>query len=384
MAITWNGGCGQGGGGSYIAGEGIDITGSVISAIMNATNTYTKEQVDALIPEYSAGDGISISAAKVISAALNSTNTYTKTEVDNLISALEHVRMREVQSLPATGESNIIYLVPKTGGGHDMYIWDDVNQRFVSIGQDTVDLSNYVQKTQLNTVSANGLVTKGSGHANKVWKTDASGNPAWMDDADTTYTGTAPINVSGTAISHNNSGVTAASYGPTANVTGTNNTTIAVPQITVDAKGHVTSAASRTLTNKDTTYGAATTSAAGLMSAAQVTKLNSIGAHSTNSDSVTLANNTEVTRLSLPVSGKTIVTVHVVFANNANGYRFACLNNGDKDLAPNLTPAVNGAETAFTITYLTASTETLTLKLKQTSGVSLKATIKWSWIRISN
>ena len=31
-------------------------------------------------------------------------------------------------------------------------------------------------------------MSKGSGHANKVWKTDANGNPGWRDDANTVYT----------------------------------------------------------------------------------------------------------------------------------------------------------------------------------------------------
>ena len=51
-----------------------------------------------------------------------------------------------------------------------------------------------------------------------------------------------------------NSGVTAGTYGPTADVTGNNNATISVPQITVDAKGRVTSVTNRTLTCKNNTY----------------------------------------------------------------------------------------------------------------------------------
>lgn len=49
-----------------------------------------------------------------------------------------------------------------------------------------------------------------------------------------------------------NSGVTAGTYGPSADVTGSNNATILVPEITVDAKGRVTAVTNRTYKSVNT------------------------------------------------------------------------------------------------------------------------------------
>ena len=70
-------------------------------------------------------------------------------------------------------------------------------------------------------------------------------------------TGIALSNVTGgKAIELSNSGATAGSYGPSADVTGNEGTSIKVPRFTVDATGRVTSITEKTYTSKNTTYSA--------------------------------------------------------------------------------------------------------------------------------
>ncbi len=66
-----------------------------------------------------------------------------------------------VNSLPATGDEHVIYMVPKTGSGndnYDEYMW--INGAYEYIGSTAVDLTDYYNKTQVDTAL--------SGKANKA------------------------------------------------------------------------------------------------------------------------------------------------------------------------------------------------------------------------
>lgn len=65
---------------------------------------------------------------------------------------------------------------------------------------------------------------------------------------DTTYTASGGLSLSGTTFLIANSGVTADTYGPTANVSGSWGTSFTVPSVVVNTKGQVTSAVDRTVT----------------------------------------------------------------------------------------------------------------------------------------
>ena len=89
------------------------------------------------------------------------TQTYTQTEVDNLISAAVNGRFQKVNELPSSGESNVIYLVPKAdpeiSNACDEYIWQD--NAWELIGSTEIDLSDYVTDDDLTTALQNYLTT---------------------------------------------------------------------------------------------------------------------------------------------------------------------------------------------------------------------------------
>lgn len=177
-------------------------------------------------------------------------NTYTKTEVDSLIATIVTLNILVVQTLPTSNISTTtIYLVPKatseTNNIYDEYInTDGTSQGWEKIGDTTVDLSNYYTISQVDSLLSN-----------KVDK--VSGKGLSTND----FTTTLKNKLDGIEANANNYSLPNASSSTLGGIkVGTN--------LSINSDG--------ILSATDTTYSDATTTAHGLMSASDKTKLNGI------------------------------------------------------------------------------------------------------------
>lgn len=75
----------------------------------------------------------------------------TQSQVQALINAAGHLKKQIVQTLPTTGQSDIIYLVPKstseTNNAYDEYQW--IDNKWELMGDSQIDLSGYYNTSNL-------------------------------------------------------------------------------------------------------------------------------------------------------------------------------------------------------------------------------------------
>lgn len=118
------------------------ISGSDLQNYLSLAN-FVKTTTDALVNYYKKSE------------------SYSKAEVNTLIENVKNSRFEKVETLPATGESNVIYLLPRQdteiGNVYDEYIW--VDNAWEKIGSTDIDLSGYVTIQQLNTALADYMTT---------------------------------------------------------------------------------------------------------------------------------------------------------------------------------------------------------------------------------
>ena len=91
-------------------------------------------------------------------------NKVIKAYVDAAVGAVVGVEFRKVNALPASGENGVIYLLPKSGTQpagniYEEWIWISSDSAYEKIGETSIDLSGYVQSSDLVEISTNDIDT---------------------------------------------------------------------------------------------------------------------------------------------------------------------------------------------------------------------------------
>lgn len=132
-----------------------DINGNSISPLTSEKAVYdeTGKRLDVKLSELEKKipdpDSIVTTSTNKLENYYLKSDTYNKTEVNELLGNIVSVNFKPVDTLPDIGESNIIYLLKKTGTTnniYDEYIW--YNNSWEVIGNTEIDLANFYNKTQ--------------------------------------------------------------------------------------------------------------------------------------------------------------------------------------------------------------------------------------------
>lgn len=73
-------------------------------------------------------------------------------EIAQAVSGIKQFEAQVVESLPPTGTAGILYMVPNSGSGqnvYDEYLW--INGKYETLGKREIDLSAYAKKSEIPT-----------------------------------------------------------------------------------------------------------------------------------------------------------------------------------------------------------------------------------------
>lgn len=147
--------------------DGIE-SGATATTIDNALSSSSENPVQNKVINTALGNKANLASptftgtpkAPTATAGTNTTQiattAFVKTAVDDAIGSITGLSFEVVQTLPSTGEAGVIYLVPNSGSGtntYDEYVWLTASSKFEKIGSTDVDLSNYVQFSDLTAIT---------------------------------------------------------------------------------------------------------------------------------------------------------------------------------------------------------------------------------------
>lgn len=145
--------------GGIKVGSGLNINSEgVLTANVQAWSSLTGKPFSSVnTTDFTTTSGIlsinNVTWAKKSDVSNSLSGYYTKGQVDNLLSNLKKAIITVVDTLPATGSEDIIYLVG-TSAPYEQYVWE--GGAWIYLGSTEIDLSNYVNTT--GTLTANQIV----------------------------------------------------------------------------------------------------------------------------------------------------------------------------------------------------------------------------------
>lgn len=165
---------------------------------------------------------------------------------DHGLTAYEHATDSGRQT---TAASSGLYKIAVTNEGHVASSSAVTKEDITALGIPSDSTVNDLDESKAEKTDAIKNITR---NGTTFTATKCDDTTFTFDQQDTTYSAGTDLSLSGTTFNHKTSGVTSGTYGPSAPVSGTNGTTINVPQITVDDRGHITSIVNRVYTSVNT------------------------------------------------------------------------------------------------------------------------------------
>lgn len=134
---------------ALVANLGTAAAANTESTLTNGSNLPTGAAVKSFV------EGKGYQTATDVNSILTTGQYATQSYVTTAIGNANHLQSSLVTTLPASGNTNMLYLVPDDGGKNnkDMYIWDATNSQFVLVGNTEVDLTGYATESQFSVAS---------------------------------------------------------------------------------------------------------------------------------------------------------------------------------------------------------------------------------------
>lgn len=135
-------------------------TEAQVNQIIAGKGHQTAAQVKATVEGY--GYQTAAQVNTLITGKGYQTSAQVQDAINESLSGITGIDIQVVESLPTTGKKGVIYLVAHTHGdkdNYDEYVWVASKSTYEKIGNTDIDLSGYVQKTDLVELTDKDLAT---------------------------------------------------------------------------------------------------------------------------------------------------------------------------------------------------------------------------------